>query len=416
MPVPADGAVRGGNAEAADAEVGSSCSSTTRGPCRSDPASASGDKRVVYPRRRPGFQRLDQLGFLEMSEVRDVRRAAQRALAATALTTADASRTTERLEPGAGPQVASVTALRVYWNVNPRFNGVLAAAIFCAVALFVYSESAVWIRIRYRHLFHAASRAAYTDHACLPFSFECDSTTCKMYTGATEYPLNRSQDPCNNFYRFVRDDWKHEHHLLSVLDAAEDMMYGRALNAIERAPRDILKPIPVQSVASSVIRSVIESARACIESSESSLQRLKMFMAEHHLPWPLTARTRWITLQGFTLSPSLSIQKVNREQGSERAMQNADPFPLMDLPEQLIEYVLSFVDETDLLGSCRHTCKLFRDIIDSNGFWKIKCLRYGKVIPAFKLEELPPRYYQRIYIGNPYDRNLLRNGYGDSPR
>lgn len=102
--------------------------------------------------------------------------------------------------------------------------------------------------------------------------------------------------------------------------------------------------------------------------------------------------------------------------GSERAMQNADPFPLMDLPEQLIEYVLSFVDETDLLGSCRHTCKLFRDIIDSNGFWKIKCLRYGKVIPAFKLEELPPRYYQRIYIGNPYDRNLLRNGYGDSPR
>uniref|UniRef100_A0A023GJX8 Putative f-box only protein 6 n=1 Tax=Amblyomma triste TaxID=251400 RepID=A0A023GJX8_AMBTT len=97
-------------------------------------------------------------------------------------------------------------------------------------------------------------------------------------------------------------------------------------------------------------------------------------------------------------------------------MQTVDPFPLMDLPEQLIEYALSFVNYKDLLKNCRHTCKLFRNIIDSNGFWKIKCLRDGKVIPAFCLEELPPRYYQRIYIGNPYGRNLLRNVHGDSPK
>uniref|UniRef100_A0A1E1X7R7 Putative a receptor for ubiquitination targets n=1 Tax=Amblyomma aureolatum TaxID=187763 RepID=A0A1E1X7R7_9ACAR len=95
---------------------------------------------------------------------------------------------------------------------------------------------------------------------------------------------------------------------------------------------------------------------------------------------------------------------------------NADLFPLMDLPEQLIEYVLSFLDHKDLLNNCRHTCKLFRNIIDSNSFWKNKCLQDGKVIPAFSLEELPPRYYQRIYIGNPYGRNLLRNGHGDSPK
>lgn len=93
-----------------------------------------------------------------------------------------------------------------------------------------------------------------------------------------------------------------------------------------------------------------------------------------------------------------------------------DPFPLMDLPEQLIEYVLSFVNHKDLLKNCRYTCKLFHGIIDSNGFWKIKCVRDGKVIPAFNLEELPPRYYQRVYIGDPYGRNLLRNGHGDSPK
>ncbi|KAL1475116.1 hypothetical protein MTO96_020158 [Rhipicephalus appendiculatus] len=101
---------------------------------------------------------------------------------------------------------------------------------------------------------------------------------------------------------------------------------------------------------------------------------------------------------------------------SERSLEAVDPFPLMSLPNQLIEYVLSFVSRTGLLKSCRYTCKLFRDIIDSNSFWKIKCLRDGKSIPEFQLHELPPRYYQRIYTGNPYGRNLLRNGHGDSPQ
>ncbi|XP_050038738.1 F-box only protein 6-like [Dermacentor andersoni] len=101
---------------------------------------------------------------------------------------------------------------------------------------------------------------------------------------------------------------------------------------------------------------------------------------------------------------------------AERPMEPVDPFPLMNLPEPLIEYVLSFVSHTDLLKSCRNTCKPFRDIIDSNSFWKIKCLRDGRSIPSFHLEELPPRYYQRIYIGNPYGRNLLQNGHGDSPK
>ncbi|XP_077516650.1 uncharacterized protein LOC144127532 [Amblyomma americanum] len=190
--------------------MSSSCSNTTSSSSHSDPGRASGAKGVACPPRRPGFQRLGQLGFLEISELREMRRAAQRALAATAGTTADASRT-DRREPGSGPQVASVTVLLVCWLVNPRFNGALSAAIFCGVALFLYSVSAEWIRIRYRHLFHAASRADYTDHASLPFSSGCYSTACKMYTGAAESSLNRSQDPSNNFYRFVRDGWKQEY-------------------------------------------------------------------------------------------------------------------------------------------------------------------------------------------------------------
>ncbi|KAH6934880.1 hypothetical protein HPB50_001581 [Hyalomma asiaticum] len=115
-----------------------------------------------------------------------------------------------------------------------------------------------------------------------------------------------------------------------------------------------------------------------------------------------------------TSMPELSIRQI--ADNAERPVEFVDPFPLMNLPEQLIEYVLSFVSHEDLLKSCRYTCKLFREIIDSNGFWKIKCLRDGKSLPMFHLEELPQRYYQRIYIGNPYGRNLLRNGHGDSPK
>ncbi|KAK8764354.1 hypothetical protein V5799_033042 [Amblyomma americanum] len=119
--------------------------------------------------------------------------------------------------------------------------------------------------------------------------------------------------------------------------------------------------------------------------------------------------------QCFRRAATKHIQCLRAASNREKPMQAVDMFPLTDLPEQLIEHVLSFVDQTDLLESCRHTCKLFRDVIDSNGFWKIKCLRDGKVIPAYALEELPPRYYQSIYMGNPYGRNLLRNGHGDAP-
>ncbi|KAL3206471.1 hypothetical protein MRX96_040057 [Rhipicephalus microplus] len=49
---------------------------------------------------------------------------------------------------------------------------------------------------------------------------------------AIELSLNRSQDQCNNLYRFVCDGWKYRQQLLSVVDVVEDEMYGRALSAL----------------------------------------------------------------------------------------------------------------------------------------------------------------------------------------
>lgn len=101
---------------------------------------------------------------------------------------------------------------------------------------------------------------------------------------------------------------------------------------------------------------------------------------------------------------------------SDKPMESFEPFPLTSLPDPLIEHVLLFVGQEDLINNCRKTCRLFRSIVDRNAFWKSKCLRENKVIPTFRPSELPPRYYQRIYIGNPYGRNLLRNVHGDSPK
>lgn len=90
-----------------------------------------------------------------------------------------------------------------------------------------------------------------------------------------------------------------------------------------------------------------------------------------------------------------------------------DSFPILDLPEQLIEHVLSFVCTEDLLKNCRLVNGLFQRIVDTNGFWKLKCERDGKTIPNFHPSSLPANYYKAIYMNNPYGRNLLRNGHGD---
>lgn len=95
------------------------------------------------------------------------------------------------------------------------------------------------------------------------------------------------------------------------------------------------------------------------------------------------------------------------------AEDRSDTFPILNLPEHLVEYILSFVSPKCLVTDCPLVCDLFRRIVHNNVFWKMKCERDGKVIPSFKLHPLPEHYYRKIYMGNPYGRNLLRNSQGD---
>ncbi|GFS29567.1 hypothetical protein NPIL_227841 [Nephila pilipes] len=82
------------------------------------------------------------------------------------------------------------------------------------------------------------------------------------------------------------------------------------------------------------------------------------------------------------------------------------------IDESLID-ILSFVPADNLIKNCRLVCKDWKDIIDGHSIWKIKCKREKKCIPAISFETLPSDYYKKIYLWNPYGRNLIQNPYGE---
>ncbi|XP_070376927.1 uncharacterized protein [Dermacentor albipictus] len=126
-------------------------------------------------------------------------------------------------------------------------------------------------------------------------TFRCFQAATKWRANSTWHAIrtsiNKSQDPCEDFCGFVCDGWKHQYHLLSVMDAAEDTMYERGLNAIKLASLESHNQAQCASSAISVEKKVAALARSCVELSESSLQDLRTFMFERHLPWP--EKSRW---------------------------------------------------------------------------------------------------------------------------
>ncbi|CAN7975442.1 unnamed protein product, partial [Ixodes persulcatus] len=80
---------------------------------------------------------------------------------------------------------------------------------------------------------------------------------------------------------------------------------------------------------------------------------------------------------------------------------------MLELPERLIERVLSFVPAGDLVKACRFVCGSFGRIVEGNGLWELKCERDGKYIPNLEWHPLPPNYYRGLYAGVPYFQNLL---------
>ncbi|KAH7942227.1 hypothetical protein HPB49_022222 [Dermacentor silvarum] len=258
----------------------------------SDVEAFAGRRRTTLPAtRRPGFQRLE---LHELHEVRQMQAAARRA-ADDVAACGDGSGTA--LDPLALPEPALINQPQEHngieaivrqgnWCMHPRFQTVLSTrATLCRIALLVYFGSTLWIRIRYRGLLHANTRR---EHAVLPLFCGWDDMACNLYTATIRNSIKKSQDPCDNFYGFVCDGWKHQHRFLSV-DAAEDAMHKRALNGIKRGFQDNGNHAEAASSTTSVQERVAALARSYMErSSESSLQNLKRLMSDNHLSWPPT--------------------------------------------------------------------------------------------------------------------------------
>ncbi|KAH8025566.1 hypothetical protein HPB51_010024 [Rhipicephalus microplus] len=190
---------------------------------------------------------------------------------------------------------AKVELRRGNWYLNERLQTILSATpVLYSVTLVVYLSSTIWIRIKYRDILYASKRKVYADHADLPLFSGCDEMACQQYMAVIINYINKSQDPCKTFYGFVCDGWKHQHHLISVVDAAEDSMYKRALDAVERAFHNGRKQARNFSSMASVEKKVAALVKSCMELSENSLQDLKRFMTEHHHQWP--AKSPWDSL------------------------------------------------------------------------------------------------------------------------
>ncbi|KAL3184764.1 hypothetical protein MRX96_005865 [Rhipicephalus microplus] len=227
-----------------------------------------GCRRITSPARRPGFHRLE---LHELHEVRQMHAAARRAADAVARGDTTGTASEPPAVPGPAPENQTIPS---------------ASAVLCNVALVVYLSLTISIRIKYRDILHASKRKIYADHADLPLFSGCDEMACQQYMAAIITSINKFQDPCKNVYGFVCDGWKHQHHLISVVNAAEESMYKRVLGAVERASHNGRKQARHFSSTASVEKKVAALAKSCMELSENSLQDLKRFMAEHHQPWP----------------------------------------------------------------------------------------------------------------------------------
>ncbi|KAH6926663.1 hypothetical protein HPB50_021178 [Hyalomma asiaticum] len=283
---------------------GSNSSSSSR-----SSASARNESRgswcIAAQTRQPSLEVLEMDECHEVHQAEEATRLMSDAAASGdgADTALSPSATSALPRPGPAPVAAqagaglNVVVMQANWRMNPKHKAILeATAVACVVALLLYLGATMWLKVIDRGVFRAISRRTlHAEHADLPLFSGCTEMACQKYTAAVELSINRSQDPCKDFYRFVCDGWARHHHVLSSVDAAEAAVYGHAVKTIEWSSEDSVSHYFAAASTLDVAKRVAGLAKSCMELSDSSLPDLKRFMAERHLPWP--NKSRWDLLE-----------------------------------------------------------------------------------------------------------------------
>ncbi|KAK8759202.1 hypothetical protein V5799_003166, partial [Amblyomma americanum] len=165
----------------------------------------------------------------------------------------------------------------------------LPTKLVFVITAVIYMKVRQWIPVQHDDFLRATTPRLQADHMDLPLFPGGDNTECQKYRAGIESSLNWFKDPCESFYTFVCDGWRQHHHIVSILDLAEDEMYSRALNSVKRAPQFYRSSgIPARSAPSDQ-KKVAALVRACKRHSKNGSDELKTFMGGHHLPWPMTS-------------------------------------------------------------------------------------------------------------------------------
>jgi hypothetical protein len=110
-------------------------------------------------------------------------------------------------------------------------------------------------------------------------------------------------------------------------------------------------------------------------------------------------------------SPHSSLQR------SEYTPTNGLIFSDIYITEELLARILSYVPDLDVVRICRLVCSNWRDLIDNNEVWILKCRSRSRKVPNQVLrclQPLPRNFYREVIFFDPYTtRNLIRNPNGE---
>ncbi|XP_064487962.1 neprilysin-2-like [Ornithodoros turicata] len=111
----------------------------------------------------------------------------------------------------------------------------------------------------------------------------CFAEDCLAMASVLLTSMNKSIDPCNNFYQFVCGKWK-----TIAPEGSHDVLDSIRLHAIHKS-QDLFKKLEVVDYADSAIEKVVafyESCIAMLKGDVNAIEDLKEFLSARRLPWP----------------------------------------------------------------------------------------------------------------------------------